>query len=64
MKSVKLEVFCLYEVCADKESSNTSVWILDFKNVCVYVTSTVYWSDFLAMDPEVPGSIPSTIRFF
>jgi hypothetical protein len=26
--------------------------------------SVVYWSDFLAADPEVPGSIPDALRFF
>jgi hypothetical protein len=26
-------------------------------------TSVVYWSEFLATDPEVPGSIPGATRF-
>jgi hypothetical protein len=26
--------------------------------------SVVWWSDFLAANPEVPGSIPGTTRFF
>jgi hypothetical protein len=26
-------------------------------------TSVVYWSQLLATDPEVPGSIPDTTRF-
>jgi hypothetical protein len=26
-------------------------------------TSVVYWSDFLAADPEVPCSIPGVARF-
>jgi hypothetical protein len=25
--------------------------------------SVVYWSEFLATDPEVPGSIPDATRF-
>jgi hypothetical protein len=25
--------------------------------------SVVYWSEFLATDPEVPGSIPGATRF-
>jgi hypothetical protein len=29
-----------------------------------YMTaSVVYWSEFLATDPEVPGSIPGATRF-
>jgi hypothetical protein len=27
------------------------------------IVSMVYWSEFLASDPEVPGSIPSVTRF-
>jgi hypothetical protein len=26
-------------------------------------TSVVYWTEFLATDPEVPGSIPGATRF-
>jgi hypothetical protein len=28
-----------------------------------WTASVVYWSEFLAADPEVPGSIPNAIRF-
>jgi hypothetical protein len=32
-------------------------------NECV-TASVVYWSEFLATDPEHPGSIPGAIRFY
>jgi hypothetical protein len=31
---------------------------------CVLTASVVYWSEFLATDPEVPRSIPGATRFF
>jgi hypothetical protein len=30
---------------------------------CKTTASAVYWSEFLATDPEAPGSIPGTARF-
>jgi hypothetical protein len=29
----------------------------------IETTSVVQWSDFIAADPEVPGSIPGATRF-
>jgi hypothetical protein len=29
----------------------------------VETASVVYWSEFLATDPEIPGSIPGATRF-
>jgi hypothetical protein len=33
------------------------------KSVVLIDTSVVYWSEFLARDPEVPVSIPGITRF-
>jgi len=32
-------------------------------SVCYRTASVVYWSEFLATDTEVPGSIPGATRF-
>jgi hypothetical protein len=38
---------------------------ISFSGGYVYIQTApvVYWSDFLAADPEVPGSIPGAARF-
>jgi hypothetical protein len=33
------------------------------ENMLLYVTASVVQSEFLATDPEVPGSIPGATRF-
>jgi hypothetical protein len=36
-------------------------YVSHFSNV---TSSVVYWSEFLATDPEVPGSIPGANRIY
>jgi hypothetical protein len=31
--------------------------------ICYETASVVYWSEFLATDPEVPASIPGATKF-
>jgi hypothetical protein len=31
--------------------------------VCVWTASVVWWTEFLATDPEIPGSIPGATDF-
>jgi hypothetical protein len=44
-------------------SSNYELISLLFITFCAWTSSVVWWSEFLATDPEVPGSIPGATRF-
>jgi hypothetical protein len=47
----------------DKELTNRRLEIYDWWLV-IRTDSVVKWSEFLATDPEVPGSIPGNTKFF
>ena len=49
---------------ADRNSKGTGVGWLRIENLYYSRFSVVQWSEFLATDTEVPGSIPGTARFF
>jgi hypothetical protein len=37
---------------------------MPFINTYIFILINYKWSEFLATDPEVPGSIPGASRFF
>jgi hypothetical protein len=46
-----------------RELPSSTVFDLMKLKITRKTASVVYWSEFLATDPEVPGSIPGTTRF-
>jgi hypothetical protein len=55
-----LELIITIDYSGDPNSHTLFLTIAHIKSS---MSSVVYWSEFLATDPEVPGSIPDASRF-
>jgi hypothetical protein len=45
-------------------ATNISILTIKEWKYRTWTVSVIWWSEFLAADPEVPGSIPGATRFF
>jgi hypothetical protein len=53
----------IYEVRLEMGSGSVTHLLIFIKIGSDMTASVVLWSEFLATDPEVPGSIPGATRF-